>query len=274
MFRNNIDHPLVSLVTPAFNSELYIEQTIQSVLGQSYPEVEHIVVDGGSRDGTLDILRKYKDRLVWISEPDQGMYDAVNKGWRLSRGKYLMYLNSDDLLCANALELLVGFLESHEEYSMVYGDYYRISQKGEIIERVHAGKATFEHLLHFGNTVFSGTMTLRRELLDQVGWMDAGLRDSADYEFCLRVASQHTIGYISRPLAMFRVHRSQLSQTSWNQWREAISVSDRYGGGRYSPLYFRYLLVRLLHMLPSDLVENPRLIFLRKIVRNIWQIGR
>jgi glycosyltransferase involved in cell wall biosynthesis len=266
-------YPLVTIVTPAFNSVMYIEETIKSVLRQSYPKVEYIVVDGGSHDGTLSILKRYEDRLKWISEPDQGMYDAVNKGFHLSKGEYLLFLNSDDLLCTDAMEMSVKFLESHKEFSMSYGDFFRMDQKGKVIERVHAGKATFRHLLRFGNTVFSGTMTLRRELLDQVGCMDAGLVGSADYEFCLRVSSQKVIGYIPQALAMFRTHASQLSQTSWNIWQEALSISKKYGGGVYSPLYFRYMLIRLFHFLPFGLVWNPKLIFLRKAMRNLWKIG-
>ena len=88
--------PLVSVVTPSYNKGRFIEETILSVKNQTYPRIEHIVVDGGSTDGTLDILKKYGDSLIWISEPDKGQSDAINKGWRMSKGDILAYLNADD----------------------------------------------------------------------------------------------------------------------------------------------------------------------------------
>lgn len=264
---------LVTVATPAFNSEKYIEQTIQSVLSQEYPEIEYLVVDGGSGDGTLDILKSYSDRIQWISEPDQGMYDAVNKGWRRARGRYVMYVNSDDLLCPRALHLLVSYLEEHPKCEMVYGDCYRINGEGEIIERIHSGQATFEQLLHYGNNIFSGTMLLRSSLLEQVGWMDSSLSESADYDFCLRVARRGTLGYIPEPIAMFRMHSGQLTRTTWNQGKEGIAISRKYGGRRFSPLYFMYLANLILRLFPSSWTMSRTLLPLRKILRRIWRLS-
>jgi glycosyltransferase involved in cell wall biosynthesis len=264
---------IVTIVTPAFNSEKYIEQTIQSVLSQDYPEIEYLVVDGGSTDGTLNILKRYSDRVQWTSEPDHGMYDAVNKGWRLARGRYVMYVNSDDLLCPGVLRLLVSFMEEHPECEMVYGDCYRITGTGEIIERIHSGQATFEQLLNYGNNIFSGTMLLRSSLLDQVGFMDSSLSESADYDFCLRVAQRRTLGYIPEPIAMFRMHSGQLTRTTWNQGKEGIAISRKYGGRKFSPLYFMYLANLSLRLLPSSLIMSRTLLPLRQILRRIWRLS-
>ncbi|MDD1729670.1 MAG: glycosyltransferase [Methanospirillum sp.] len=89
-------NPLVSIVTPSFNKGPYIEETIRSILEQTYPNIEYIIIDGGSTDGTLDILKKYGDRVSWISEPDRGQSDAINKGWMKAKGEIIAYLNADD----------------------------------------------------------------------------------------------------------------------------------------------------------------------------------
>jgi glycosyltransferase involved in cell wall biosynthesis len=265
--------PLVSVVTPSFNSAQYIEQTIQSVLSQDSPQIEYLIVDGGSRDGTLDILKRYSGRVQWTSEPDRGMYDAVNKGWRRARGQYVMYVNSDDLLCPGALHLLVRYLEEHPECEMVYGDCYRINEEGEIIERLNSGQATFEQLLNYGNNIFSGTILLRRSLLDRVGSMDSSLSESADYDFCLRAAYRRTLGYIPEPIAMFRMHSGQLTRTTWNQGKEGIAISRKYGGHRYSPLYFMYLANRFLRLFPPSLTGSRKLLPARQLLRRMWHLS-
>lgn len=269
-----LTRPLITVVTPAFNSEKYIEQTIQNILAQDYPEIEYWVVDGGSRDGTLDILRRYAGRIQWISEPDRGMYDAINKGWQRARGQYIMCVMSDDLLCPGTLNLLVNYLEDHPECEMVYGDSYRIDGEGEIIDRLHAGQATFERLLGYGNNIFIGTMLLRSSLLERVGWMDNSLSESADYDFCLRVARRRTLGYIPEPLAMFRMHSDQLTRTTWDQGKEGIAISRKYGGQRFSPLYFTYLTTRILRLLPASLTESRTLLPLRQFLRRMWHLSR
>lgn len=123
--------PLVSIVTPSYNQGRYIEKTIRSVLNQDYPDLEYIVVDGGSTDHTLDILRKYEGRIRWVSERDGGQSEAVNKGFRMSRGEILGWLNSDDTYCPGAVRQAVTFLMEHPSVAMVYGDGYEIDEQGK-----------------------------------------------------------------------------------------------------------------------------------------------
>lgn len=264
---------LVSVVTPTFNSRLYLEATLQSVLAQDYPWLEYWVVDGGSTDGTQGVLQRYADRVQWLSEPDQGMYDAVNKGWRRSQGAYVMYVNSDDLLCPSALTVLVSFSASHPEYDLVYGDYYRIDAQGNTLERYRAGPTDLHRLVNYGNNIFSGTMLIRRRALERWGMMDTRFRASADYEFCSRLAKHGALGYVPEPIAMFRLHPTQMTHTGWTLWQETLTISRQYGGASYSPLYARYLINRLVRFLPMTWVLGKSLVPIRKVFRRLLRLG-
>ncbi|MCJ7735245.1 MAG: glycosyltransferase, partial [Anaerolineales bacterium] len=126
--------PLVSIVTPSFNQQQYLEQTIQSVLDQDYPALEYFVVDGGSNDGSIEIIKKYQDQLSgWISEPDQGQSDAINKGFARSQGEIMAWLNSDDIYLPGAIRSAVAFLQDNPEVGMVYGDTNLIDGTGRKI---------------------------------------------------------------------------------------------------------------------------------------------
>ncbi len=265
---------LVSIITPSLNHAAYIEEAIQSILAQNYPNIEHIIIDGGSTDNTQAILKQYSDRITWTSESDKGLYDAVNKGWASSHGEYIGYLNSDDALCPDAISLMVDYLQKIPDVALVYGDYYRIDQTGKVLELVCAGDSSLETLLRCGNTIFSGAMLLRRPIIEEVGWLDAGLKYAADYDFCVRVARQHRIGYINQPLAMFRMHVGSKSQTSrWGMWREMLDVSYKYSQRRYLSLYSRYLVDRFVHLLPQSILWRSSLVPIRKRLRRLWKLG-
>ena len=130
-----VTNPLVSIVTPSYNKGSFVEETILSIKNQTYPHIEHIVMDGGSTDGTLDIMRKYSDSITWISEPDKGQSDAINKGWRMAKGEILAYLNADDTYMPWAVETAMKFLEQNPDLDMVYGDCNIINEQGTVIDR-------------------------------------------------------------------------------------------------------------------------------------------
>src|SRR5687767_8454812 len=117
-------NPLVSIITPSFNQGAFIAETIESVLGQDYPHLEYIIIDGGSNDNTLEVIRRYDDpRLTWISGPDRGMTHALNKGFRRSNGQIMGWLNSDDVfLGKSVVSETVAYLQAHPEADLVYGD--------------------------------------------------------------------------------------------------------------------------------------------------------
>ena len=139
--------PLVSIVTPSFNQARYLEATIQSVLSQNYPHLEYIIVDGGSTDGSVEIIQKYENKLAWwVSEKDQGQTDAINKGLAHAKGDILAWINSDDAYEAGALSSAVDFLQAHPENGLVYGDANYINEAGSVIGRFPAAQTDLVRL--------------------------------------------------------------------------------------------------------------------------------
>lgn len=199
--------PLVSVVTPTLNQAGFIDATLRSVAGQTYPRIEHIVLDGGSTDGTLDILRRYErsHQLRWISEPDDGMYDAVNRGLALANGEIVAYLNSDDLLLPWAVEVAVEHLMRHAETALVYGDALQIDDLSRRTVFYFQPPFRIDYLRTIGSFAQPATFW-RREVHDAIGQFDASLQSSGDLDFYLRVASRFRIDRIDEFLAVMRLH--------------------------------------------------------------------
>ena len=128
--------PLVTVVTPSYNQARFIRETIESVLKQDYPRIEYLVIDGGSTDESVSILREYSDHLRWVSEPDRGQAHAINKGWRQARGCILAYLNADDLYMPGAVAQAVAALVAHPEAAAVYGEGYHVDKEGRILSGI------------------------------------------------------------------------------------------------------------------------------------------
>ena len=134
--------PLVSIITPSFNQARYLESTIHSVLDQDYPNIEYIIVDGGSTDGSAEIIHGFSDRLAWwVSEKDHGQTDAINKGFARAKGEILAWLNSDDTYQPHAIAEAVGLLRDRPEVGLVYGDANFIDENGRVIGHFPAAQA-------------------------------------------------------------------------------------------------------------------------------------
>lgn len=200
------DLPLVSIVTPCFNAARFIEKTILSVLAQDYPRIEYVVMDGGSTDGTVAILERYADRIKFISEPDHGAADAINRGFALTHGEIFTYLNADDLLLPGAVSTAVkGF-----EGDVVYGDAWWINESGEHIAR-YPVRDFDPALLARECFICQPASFLSREAFERAGRMDPSLHLTFDYELWMRVAKSGRFRRIEGVLAASRMHRENKS---------------------------------------------------------------
>lgn len=179
--------PRVSIVTPSYNQGQFIEATIRSVLLQGYPNLEYIIIDGGSTDESVDIIRKYEPHLAyWSSGSDGGQSDAINKGWKLSRGEILAYLNSDDLYTPGGIWRAAKYFLENPQAGVVYGACRLIDGFGTLIRDNDAPDDW--SLSTFFYSLPQPTMLIRREVLEAVGFLDTTLHYAMDLDLCIRIA--------------------------------------------------------------------------------------
>ena len=225
--------PLVSIVTPTLNQGRFIEATIRSIKGQRYRHFEHIVVDGGSTDETLEILRRHEGTypMRWISEPDHGMYDAVNKGIRLAKGEILAYLNSDDLYFPWTLEAAVDVLRADPTPDLVFGDAVTVLD-GTCAQRIALLPPFDRRTLLITGSLMQPAVFWRRRLVERIGLLDVSFRYVGDLDYWLRATEQGIARHIDEVLALELIHGSNLSLTA----REVMAAEDvrmrtSHGGG-------------------------------------------
>lgn len=201
--------PLVSVITPSFNQGAFIAATIESVLGQDYAPLEYWVMDGGSTDETLEVMRRYGDRLCWVSEPDGGQAMAINKGWRRARGEIIAWLNSDDTYCAGAVRAAVEVLQRHPELDAVYGQADYVDVHGKVVWPYATRPYDYVELVRSSlNFIPQPAVFLRRGVLDSVGYLDETLSYVMDFDYWLRLGVCHQMGYVPQKLAHLRLHEA------------------------------------------------------------------
>jgi glycosyltransferase involved in cell wall biosynthesis len=241
-------YPLVSIVTPSYNQQEYLEETILSVLDQDYPALEYFVMDGGSTDGSLEIIKKYQDRLAgWVSEPDQGQTDAVNKGFSRCRGEIMAWLNSDDIYAPGAISSAVEYLQSNPQIGMVYGDADLIDGTGLKVGRFNARQTSYQRLMRGGVYIPQPAAFWRRELWIKSGPLDPAFYFAMDYDLWVRFAKIAALQYTPQLWASFRIHGSGKTTVSDDRcWPEMRTVYQREGGRIISIFMGKYLLRKIL----------------------------
>ena len=220
--------PLVSIVTPSYNQGQFIEETIRSVLLQGYPSVEYFIMDGGSTDGSVDIIRRYAPWLSsWVSEKDRGQVDAINKGWARSHGEIVAWLNSDDVYLRQVLSHQVWALCQHPESGLVYGEAVFTDVHGRPLRPFHARPFSRRRLLHV-NLVPQPTAFFRRNLIETCGGLDASFQSAFDYEFLLRGMWVAPFYYTGELVATYRLHtESKTVSGSEQSIEETIRIVQR-----------------------------------------------
>lgn len=227
--------PLVSIVTPSYNQETYLGQTLACVQAQDYPRIEHIVMDGGSRDASVTILANARyerpKTLRWRSAPDGGQAQAVNAGLRLARGTICGWLNSDDLLFPHAVSRVVRHFADHPDHLLVYGDAQWIDADGQVLgpyptRPPHEGDA-----FRLGCFLCQPAVFFRPELFAAIGWLDEDLDTAMDYDLWCRAfaALPERIGYIRSFLACSRLHADCKTQRQRRRvYLESMRVVHRH----------------------------------------------
>ena len=227
------NHPKISVVTPNFNQGKFIEQTIQSVINQNYPNLEYIIIDGGSTDDSLDIIEKYSDSLAhWESGKDDGMYHAINKGFDLSSGEIMCWVNSDDVLWPNSLHKVAALFNKYDKVKWLMGKPLMINEMGEIIwsgfNNVHSPYFFYLHNHTRSYTFIQQESTFwKRSLWEKTGGhLDTSFNLGADFDLWLRFFKFERLYRTKEKLGAFRRRSGQLSENKDRYIKETnISVS-------------------------------------------------
>ncbi len=207
------DLPLVTIITPSYNQGRFLEATLRSVLEQDYPNLEYLVVDGASTDGSVDILRRYADRLTWwASEKDSGQSEAVNKGLRRARGEFVGWLNSDDVYLPGVVSAAIAAFRSRPEAAVVYGDALAIDADGKSFNVMRARQYSLADLLAF-NVICQPAAFMRRSVLEQAGYLNPAYHLLMDSLLWMNMARLAPLVYVPQTWAGARYHDQAKNRT-------------------------------------------------------------
>lgn len=224
----------VSVLVPSYNSNPYVLSALRSALAQDTADLEVVVQDGGSTDGTLDVLAGLRDdRLTLVSEPDDGQSDALNRALQRATGEFVMWLNADDLIAPGAVTRLLQAARGHS-FDVVHGNYEIIDAAGAIIKGYSSAPLDHSRLIRHGTYIFSGALLIRRSTLVAIGGFDCSLHYCMDYDLLLRLASRPVAaGSVSHVVAQFRRQPDSKTESAWLPFlREWRAVGRRHGASR------------------------------------------
>lgn len=236
--------PLVSIVTPSYNQGKFIEETIKSVLNQTYTNIEYIIVDGGSSDNSVEIIKKYASlypqRIQWLSEKDHGQSDGINKGLRRSRGDIVAWLNSDDVHNLQAIEKVVSFFRANPDVCFVHGQGHHINMQGEYLESYPSSACDFQ-VLHSTCPICQPTAFWRRDVVNTIGYLDDELGFAMDYEYWIRISKKYTLGFIPEHLASTRLYDETKTLSQRHKvHKEIVEVVKKHYGSVHANWIYAY----------------------------------
>ena len=221
------EKPLVSIITPSYNQAQYLQKTITSVLEQDYPEIEYIVIDGGSTDDSQKIIRSFQKRLTWwVSEKDQGQADAINKGLKRAKGQVIAWLNSDDYYMPGAITKAVASLQSNSKVSMVYGDVLAVDAQDNPLNLLRYRQYDLADLMCF-NIIGQPSVIFRKKYIELTGYLDVSYQYLLDHHLWLRLAKHAPILYLPSTLSAARFHSQSKNIAQADKFgQEAFRIID------------------------------------------------
>jgi glycosyltransferase involved in cell wall biosynthesis len=246
-----MDNLRLSIITPSFNSKEFIKETIDSVVDQKYPNLEYLIFDGGSKDGTVNILSQQPCSVRWTVEPDAGQSDAINKGLRQATGEIVSWINSNDVYLAGSFNVVDQYFREHPNVDIVFGRANLIDEQSNVLGEYAENGSREENLLlnldpkgHFKKLLNENsgwlpqqTVFWRKSVMDKAGFLDRDLHYAMDYEYWLRLGSKGRIEFIDEYLGAFRLHENAKSTHAKKHWREILIVHQRYGGKLFCHLH-------------------------------------
>ncbi len=207
-------YPKISIVTPSYNQAQFLERTILSILNQNYPNLEYIIIDGGSTDGSVEIIKKYEKYLAyWVSERDRGQTQAINKGFEKATGDIFAYLNSDDIYMPGTLFKVAEKFKNYPEADMFYGNIYFIDEGDNILDELRFTKTSLSAMIYEGGQMHQTAVFWTKDVYKKVGGFDEKFRFCMDTDFFCRVAKEGKLFHIRDTLAAFRLHLASKSSS-------------------------------------------------------------
>ncbi|HJE03286.1 MAG TPA: glycosyltransferase [Aliarcobacter thereius] len=224
--------PLVSIVVPCYNHEKYVKETIESIINQTYKNIELIVIDDGSKDNSVQVIQELADKygFTFIHRPNKGLSATLNEGIKLSKGKYFSAIASDDILMLEKIEKQVEFMESNPEYGMCYGKIVYFEDSIEnTFEYPNSNRQgwVFDDLLNYGCFIPAPSTFMKKEAFDTVGGYDENLWIE-DWDMWLRIAQKYQVGYIDEYLAYYRKHDTNISSQSLKMYKAEKQILEKY----------------------------------------------
>jgi glycosyltransferase involved in cell wall biosynthesis len=237
-----MQEPLVTIVTPSYNQGCFIRATIESVLSQDYPHVEYIVMDGGSTDETVSVVKDYASRLTFISEKDRGQSHAINKGFHMAKGSILAWLNSDDLYLPGCIRSAVAAFQSNAAAGAVYGEGYLIDYSGSTSCRFpHTQPFDLWKLTHLSDYILQQSVYFRKDVLDDLGYLDESLHFTMDWDILIRIGMKYQLEYVPEYMGCLREYPEAKSFAGGGRRAQEIQRLLRRHTGRWlAPGYLVY----------------------------------
>ncbi len=230
-----INLPKISIITPSYNQGKFLEQTIRSIIDQNYPNLEFIIIDGGSTDNTIEIIKRYEKNIsYWVSEPDHGQTNGINKGFRIATGDLVAWMNSDDIYYDNTFKTIAScYLETKGRYDVYFGNKKNISENGQVLHEFFYSPF-FKYTLFYDDMNISNQSAFwKKTVFEKIGFLDEGLGFIMDYEFFVRMArNSMKFYYVDEFLGALRHHPE--AKTSLEAWqkrkqKEIQNINEKYG---------------------------------------------
>ncbi len=254
--------PKISIITPSYNQGEYLEETILSVLNQNYPDLEYIIIDGGSTDNSVDIIKKYQDQLAyWVSEPDNGQTHAINKGFRKASGDLVAWMNSDDFYYPGAFQYIANsYNKTKGAYDIYFGDKVNVDNEGRVIKKFIYPPFCNWGIKYTTNMNISNQSAFwKRDLLNRVDYLDEKIQFTMDYDFFLKLALAGArfkkINEFIGVLRMYDNNKSSLKEWIEVKYSDLRKIKASYNINRSPSKKFLFYVYKSIHRLYYQLIK-------------------